>query len=81
MAYKTGAKANSIPNKKDIVGMTCRGKKVVAASHRNLYLEDGRKIPSKGEVVEWTVEGERPKGKARGERIHSCCDFNGYDKY
>ena len=49
---KTSSAANAFGSGKDLIGMTCRGKEIVAASRQYMHLSDGQKVERAGNRVE-----------------------------
>ena len=52
MSKKTSSAANAFGPGKDLIGLTCKGSKIVDASRQYMHLEDGRTVERAGNRVE-----------------------------
>lgn len=55
MSKKTSSAANAFGPGKDLIGMTCKGSKVVDASRKYMHLENGQTVERVGNCVEHDV--------------------------
>lgn len=55
MSKKTSSAANAFGSGKDLIGMTCKGSKVIDASRKYMHLENGQTVERAGNRVEHDV--------------------------
>lgn len=55
---RTSIPANNFGAGSELIGQMCRGRKIVAATRKNMTLEDGRVFPRKGNRIDIWVEDE-----------------------